>query len=170
MLQSLRKSIQEVFVVTNGYSVSHFIDKEAGYVSSWSMDLIRSLDQEHFKQLCAGYFEEKCYRANLSTQHDQNVIDIWLFKESYSSANPFGIIQCWGTKAIPVESNDLKSLSKIIKINKIPLTAFITAGKFSKQAADNNSKRLKLIDGEKLLTLIQALPEIRKQRLLKKII
>lgn len=75
-----------------------------------------------------------------------------------------------GAKAIPVESNDLKSLSKIIKINKIPLTAFITAGKFFKQAADNNSKRLKLIDGEKLLTLIQALPEIRKQRLLKKII
>lgn len=98
MLQSLRKSIQEVFVVTNGYSASHFIDKEAGYVSSWSMDLIRSLDQEHFKQLCAGYFEKKCYRAKLSTQHDQNVIDIWLFKESYSSANPFGIIQCWGRK------------------------------------------------------------------------
>ena len=165
----LRKSLQDIFVFTNGYSVSHFVEAENYFIPSWSIDLIRSLEQESFKELCAGYFEEKCYRAKLNTQHDKKFVNIWLFKESYSSKKPFGIIKCWETKAIYVESNDLNEFSKIIADNNIPLGVFITAGKFSKQVNKNINKKLKLVDGEKLFTLIEALPEIRKQRLLKKL-
>ncbi len=169
MLLSLRKSLRDFFVFTNGYSALNFVPEENVFMPSWSMDLIRSLVHEGFKELCAGYFEEKCYRAKLNTQHDKKLANIWLFKESYSSIKPFGMIKCWGTKAISVDSNNLNEFSKIIAKNNIPLGVFITAGKFSTQANKNITKKLKLVDGVKLLTLIEALPEVRKQRLLVKL-
>ncbi len=133
------------------------------------MNLIRSLAHEDFKELCAGYFEEKCYRAKLITQYDKILADIWLFNESYSSIKPFGMIKYWETKAISVDSKNLNKISKIIAKNNLPLGVLITAGKFSTQTNKNINKKLKLVDGVKLLTLIEALPEIRKQRLLKKL-
>jgi len=169
MALSLRKSLQNFFVVTNGYSTSSFVEEESAFVRNWSLDLVHSLGQESFKELCAGYFEEKCYHAKPNTQHDKNFVDIWLFKESYSDAKPFGIIKCWETKAIPVKRDDLCEFKKIIAVNKVPLGVFITAGKFSKQAGYSIDKKLRLIDGQKLLNLIEALSEIRKQRLLEKI-
>lgn len=168
MLLSIRKSLQELFVFTNGYSISQY-SKEEEYEPAWSNDLIFSLEQERFKQLCAGYFEEKCYHAKFNTKPDSKYIDIWLFKESYSSSNPFGIIKCWETKAIPIESEDLCDFSSIVAENNIPLGILITAGKFSDSAFKGKDKRIRLIDGKRLLKLVKNLPEIRKQRLLQKI-
>jgi len=168
MLLSLRKSLQELFVFTNGFSISQY-SKEEEYQPTWSSDLIFSLEQVRFERLCAGYFEEKCYCAKSNYQYDEQFVDIWLYKESYSSSEPFGIIKCWETKAIAVEPNNLCDFSNYIVENKIPLGVFITVGKISKNAFSSIDKRIKLIDGKKLLKLIEALPEIRKQRLLSKI-
>ena len=168
MLLSIRKSIQELFVFTNGYSISQY-SKEEEYEPTWSNDLIFSLDQERFKHLCAGYFEEKCYHATFNKNPGSKYIDIWLFKESFSSSDPFGFIKCWKTKAIPIESKDLCNFSNIIAENNVPLGVLITAGKFSDSALKGKDKRIKLIDGKKLLKLIEDLTEIRKQRLLQKI-
>ena len=165
---SLRRSIQEFFVLTDGYSAAnHFAGEK--YCPNWSKEFIRALKHEKLIELCAGYFEEKGYRAKINSQHDKEFIDVWLFKESYSGEQPFGIIKCWETKALPVESIHLNPFSNIVTKNDVPLGVFITVGKYSYEATKYKDKRLQLIDGNKLLSLIKALPEVRKQRLLDKV-
>lgn len=166
---SLRKSIQGIFVFTNGYSATRVIDRGTKYEPSWSLELIRSLEEEQFKELCAGYFEEKGYRARINTQHDKKFIDVWLFKESYSNIKPFGVIKCWETKAIKVNTEEVDQFAKIVAKNQIPLGIFVTPGEFVENIAARIEKRIKMIDGEGLLKLIQSLSEVRSQRLLDKI-
>ena len=83
MALSLRKSFQEIFVITNGYSATRVVDHGEKYEVSWSLEFIRSLDDEKFIRLCAGYFEEKGYRSRINTQHDKKFIDVWLFKDPW---------------------------------------------------------------------------------------
>lgn len=165
---SLRRSIQDFFVVTDGYSAASCLDDDS-FTPSWSLEYIRTLKHEKLIEVCAGYFEEKGYRAKFNNQHENEYIDVWLFKESYSSSKPFGIINCWKMKALPVESIHIKPFSEILTKNDVPLGVFITAGKCSFEATKYKDKRLKLIDGNKLHSLIQMLPEIRKQRLIDKV-
>ena len=170
MALSLRKSLQEIFVFTNGYSATRAIDRGTEYEPTWSLELIRSLQHDRFLDLCVGYFEEKGYRTKLNTQHDKKFIDIWLFKQSYSDTKPFGIIKCWETKAIKVDLIDLGQFTKIVAKNDIPLGVFITLGGFAKQVPRSMDKRIQLIDGKSLLNMIQSLPDIRSQRLLDRIV
>ncbi len=168
MLLSLRKSLQELFVVSDGYSVSPYSNEEE-FMPTWSSDLIYSLEQDRFKKLCAGYFEEKCYSTKINDSNDLKHAHVMLFKESYSSTKPFGIIKCWETKAIHVEHKDLSEFTTYLAENNFPLNVFITAGKISDDVFKLRDKKIRLIDGNKLLMLIKALPEIRKQRLLFKL-
>jgi len=71
--------------------------------------------------------------------------------------------------AIPVEHKDLSEFTTYIAENNFPLNVFITAGKISDDVFKLRDKKIRLIDGNKLLMLIKALPEIRKQRLLFKL-
>ena len=169
MALSLRKSLQEIFVVTDGYSASRVMDRGIEYEPVWSQELIHSIKHDRFIELCAGYFEEKGYRTKINAQHDKKLIDIWLFKESYSGTKPFGIVKCWETKAIDVETSDLSEILKIKMKNQIPLGLFITAGKFSENITINKDKEIKLVDGERLFKMVTSLPEIRSQRLLDKV-
>ena len=165
---SLRKSIQDIFVLTDGYSAAKNIDEDR-FSPSWSLEYIRKLKHDKLIEVCAGYFGEKGYRTRINYQNNEECIDVWLFKESYSSARPFGIIKCWKTKALPVESLHINPFSNFITENDVPLGVFVTVGKFSKEALKFNDKGLQLIDGNKLHNLIQLLPEIRKQRLIDKV-
>ena len=165
---SLRRSIQDFFVVTDGYSAASCLDDDS-FTPSWSLEYIRTLKHEKLIEVCAGYFEEKGYRAKFNNQHENEYIDVWLFKESYSSTKPFGMVKCWETKAIDVEAADLDSFLKIKIKNPIPLGVFITVGKFSENLTVNKGKKIKLIDGEKLFKMITSLSEIRNQRLLDKV-
>ncbi len=165
MALSLRKSLQEIFVFTNGYSVTRAIDCDTKSGSKWSLDIIRSLKQEQFIELCAGYFEEKGYRTTINTQHDKNFISIWLFKGSYSAIKPFGVVKCWETKAIKVDSEEVNQFAKIVIKNQIPLGVFVTAGEFAENVTVRVEKRVKMIHGKDLLELIQSLSDIRNQRL-----
>ncbi len=168
MLKLLQKSIQNLFVVSNGYSIASYSEDEK-FVPNWSIELIRSLDEEQFVQLCIGYFEEKCYQARTVSLYDADEIDVWLFKDSYSKEKPFGLIKCWHQKAIPVEQKDVNGVMDIISKNQIPFGAFITAGNISNTVPRNLNKQLRLIDGLNLLELINKLPVIRNQRLQTKI-
>ena len=160
--------MQNIFAFTDGYSVSN--DREIENVASnFSIELINSLQAEDFKKLCAEYFAEKNYQAKENIQLDDTHIDIGLFKQSYSVSQPFGIVNCWSTKAIPVKLDDINKFKTILNDKKIPFGAFITAGKFILNNHNSDDKRLQLIDGEKLLGLIRDLPDVRKQRLLNKI-
>lgn len=167
ILQRFLKPLQNIFAFTDGYSVSRTNEKEK-LESKCSIELINSLQAEDFKKLCAEYFSEKSYQAKENIQIDNTPIDIGLYKQSFSSTLPFGVIKCWPTKAIPVKEDDINQFKGILADKQIPFGAFITAGKFQQTISNNDDKRLQLIDGQKLLNLIQTLPEVRKQRLLKK--
>jgi len=167
ILLSFFKPLQNIFAFTDGYSVSHL--NEEGLITNCSAELINSLKIEEFKKLCAEYFAEKSYQAKEDIQLGSSHIDIGLFKQSYSNSQPFGVVKCWSTKAIPVTQDDVNQFKSVLNNKKIPFGAFITAGKFI-QENNNDDKRLQLIDAEKLASLIQALPELRKKRLLNNII
>lgn len=167
MVLPLLKTLQGLLVFTRGYSISQHAKKKIDE-DTWSKDFIFSLRYEQFKKLCAGYFEEKCYRSKIVNK-DNSQFDILLFKESYSSAKPFGIIKCWEANATKSEQDHLSQYINYIANKKIPLSIYITPGEISKDAMLIKDKNIKVIEGSKFLKLIQSLPEIRRQRLLYKI-
>jgi len=137
---------------------------------AWSKELINSLEWKRFEELCAGYFNEKGYKAKVTRQGADGGIDIHLFKESYSLTKAFGIVQCkaWNTYKVGVKP--IRELYGVMSAEQAPLAIFITSGVYTKEAEEfSKGKHLKLISGSSLLELIQALPEEQQQILLRQI-
>ena len=138
--------------------------------TKWSKELINSLEWKRFEELCAEYFKEKGYKAEVTRQGADGGIDIHLFKESYSLTKPFGIVQCKAWNSYKVGVKPVRELFGVMAAEKAPLGIFMTSGFYTKEAEEFSAgKHLKLITGRSLLELIQALPKENQQALLKKI-
>lgn len=138
--------------------------------SGWSIELINSLEWKRFEDLCAGYFQEKGYRAIVTPHGADGGIDINLFKDSYSPAKPFGIVQCKAWNSYKVGVKPIRELYGVMAAEKTPLGVFITSGTYTEEAKKFSAgKHLKLLAGNSLLELIESLPDENKQNLLKKI-
>lgn len=137
---------------------------------NWSDELIGSLEWKRFEELCAGYFIAKGYKTKLSRIGADGGIDIYLYKDSYSSTKAFAIVQCkaWNTYKVGVKP--IRELFGVMTAEKAPLGIFITSGSYTKEAEGfSDGKPLKLLSGSSLLKLISNLPEENQQLLLKKI-
>lgn len=162
------------FSVSDGYSAS-FQEPEDNSSSTetdkqWSLDLITSLEWKRFEELCAGYFNEKGFRAEVSIEGADGGIDIYLYKESFSETKAFGIVQCkaWNTYKVGVKP--VRDLYVVMASEKAPLGVFINTGSYTSEAEEfAKGKSLKLLTGENLLGLIKTLPEDRQQNLLAKV-
>jgi HJR/Mrr/RecB family endonuclease len=136
----------------------------------WSKELIDSLEWKCFEDLCAEYFKEKGYKANVTKLGADGGVDIYIFKESYSSTKPFGIVQCkaWNTYKVGVKP--VRELFGVMVSERTPLGIFITSGTYTKEAEEfSKGKNLKLLSGSSLLKLIESLPEENQNKLLKNI-
>lgn len=136
----------------------------------WSKQLIDSLEWKRFEDLCAEYFKEKGYKVNVTKLGADGGVDIYIFKESYSSTKPFGIVQCkaWNTYKVGVKP--VRELFGVMASEKTPLGIFITSGTYTKEAEEfSEGKNLKLLSGLSLLKLIESLPEESQKKLLENI-
>jgi restriction system protein len=136
----------------------------------WSKELINTLEWKRFEELCSEYFNAKGYKAKVTRQGADGGIDIHLFKESYSLTKAFGIVQCKAWNSYKVGVKPVRELFGVMAAEQAPLGVFITSGSYTKEAEEfSKGKHLKLISGDSLLVLIQALAEEKQQALLKKI-
>ena len=86
----------------------------------WSKALINALEWKKFEDLCAAYFNEKGYKANLTPPGADGGIDIYLFKESYSLSKAFGIIQCKAWNGHRVGVKPVRELYGVMASEKTP--------------------------------------------------
>jgi len=136
----------------------------------WSKELIKTLEWKRFEELCSAYFNAKGYDAKVTQQGADGGIDIQLFKASYSATKVFGIVQCKAWNSYRVGVKPIRELYGVMAAESAPLAIFITSGLYTKEAEEfSKGKHLKLITGDLLLELIQALPEEKQRDLLRKI-
>lgn len=166
----IRSAEQDFYKIHTGdsYSQSHQQIQENPKV--WSKELINTLEWKRFEELCSEYFNMKGYKAKLTKHGADEGIDIYLFKESYSLKKAFGIVQCKAWNKYKVGVKHMRELYGVMAAKQVPLSVFITSGSYTKEAEEfSQGKHLKLISGDLLLNLIQALSEEKQQALLKKI-
>jgi restriction system protein len=121
---------------------------------------------ETFEDLCAGYFTKKGYKAEVSRQGADGGIDIFLYKESYSSTKVFGV--AWNTYKVGVKP--VRELFGVMTAEQAPLGVFMTSGTLTQEAElFAQGKPLKLLTGKSLLELLKSLSEDSQQSLLSEI-
>ena len=156
--------------ISDYYSSKWLSEEKRNVIQGWSIELIKSLEWKRFEELCAGYFNIKGYNARVTRQGADGGVDIHLYKESYSSSKPFGIVQCKAWNAYKVGIKPVRELYGVMASEKVPLGIFITSGEYTNEARDfSEGKHLKLLTGETLLNLIKSVSEENKKKLLKDI-
>jgi restriction system protein len=135
---------------------------------AWSLDLIQRLEWKRFETLCAAYFAAKGYRNEVTQLGADGGIDIIFYGQSPDRQQaPLGVVQCkaWNTYKVGVKP--VRELYGVMAAEQAPMGIFMTSGVFTKEAeAFAAGKRLMLVNGEKLLALICALPLTAQRELL----
>ena len=153
-----------------GKETSQLNQSNLGKPEEWSKELINALEWKRFEELCSEYFNAKGYKAKVTRQGADGGIDIHLFKESYSLTKAFGIVQCKAWNSYKVGVKPVRELYGVMSAEHAPLGVFVTSGSYTKEAEEfSKGKHLKLISGDSLLELIQALSKEKQQTLLRKI-
>jgi restriction system protein len=133
--------------------------------TSWSLDLLRSIEWKLFEDVSAAYYKEKGIKAELTKLGADGGIDIKLFQDV--SGIPTSIVQCkaWNSKQVGVKQ--IREFLGVMSHEKIPKGFYMASGVFSADAKEfAKANSITLIDGAMLLSMIQRLPEDSRQRLL----
>ena len=131
----------------------------------WSIDLIQKIEWKRFEDMCAYYYRLIGYKANTTGLGADGGVDIKLYKNGEN--RPSAIVQCKAWNSYKVGVREVRELYGVMAAEKIKNGIFITSGKFTQEAREFiTSGDVELIDGGKLLFLINRLPEDKKQELL----
>ncbi|MBL0143807.1 MAG: DUF2034 domain-containing protein [Betaproteobacteria bacterium] len=141
-------------------------EPEAVDTSRWSLELLKALEWKRFEYVCAGYFEELGFRAKTVRAGPDGGVDIHLYTEG--AEHPGIIVQCKAWKSRKVGVNLIRELFGVMSADKVQEGIFATTGTYSSDATQFAiGKNIHLINGEDILTKLQALPPHRQQSLLK---
>lgn len=133
--------------------------------TTWSLDLIRSIEWKRFEELCAAYFRHVGYVARTQSHGADGGVDIRLFEAEDTSQ--VAIAQCKAWSSIDVDVKPIRELIGVMAIEKVAQAYFLATGGFSRMArATADGAGVELIDGESLLGRIQMLPDALKASLL----
>jgi restriction system protein len=122
-------------------------------------DLLKNLELKIFNKLCASFFDQMGFRASkVLNSNDPSTSDISILY-SKNNEKPFSIFQCSvspeSTAAEPVKKFKAAMLGADLKNGY-----FLTTTEFSEIAKDfAKENTINLIDGEKLIELINNMPE-----------
>lgn len=134
----------------------------------WSLELIKSLDWKGFEELCAGYFQAKGRKAQVTDLGADGGIDVLLFGNN-DPEKVLGVVQCKAWTQKPVGVREIRELLGVMTDVGCPLGVYVTTSTYTPNAKSfANSKHIKLMDAEQLLALIQELPVESRAELLKK--
>lgn len=132
----------------------------------WSLQLLKELDWKCFEEVCAAYFEAKDYKVVVTELGSDGGVDFYLYGRS-DPTKPLGAVQCkaWGSKSIGVKH--IRELYGIMVDVGCQLGTFMTTTTYTPDAeAFAAGKHIQLMEGERILSLIHALPEEQSASLL----
>lgn len=133
--------------------------------TEWSLAVLTCLEWKRFETVCAEYLRLIGHNANETRIGADGGVDIIVHKEGQEK--PVAIVQCkaWNTYKVGVKP--VRELFGLMAAERITNGIFITSGEFTSEAKDfAQGKRLKLIDGVKLLNAIQQLSVEKQAQLL----
>lgn len=134
--------------------------------AEWSIELLKTLEWNRFEKLSAEYFRELGKRVETVSHGADGGIDARIYARN-SNALEYAI-QCKAWSGL-VGIKPVRELFGVMAHESAGKGIFMTTSIFSadaKQFASEHSDKLFLIDGEKFISMIQKLPEVKKAKLL----
>jgi restriction system protein len=134
--------------------------------AKWSVALIRSLDWKVYEDLCAGYFKATGRRAEVTSLGADGGVDIRLYRLDKPEKLQ-GIAQCKAWSKKPIGVREIREFFGVMTDVGCPTGVYLTTSSYTADAQSfAEGKRIKLVDTDKLLKLILALPDEAKASLL----
>ena len=135
----------------------------------WSLELIGALEWKRFAELCGALWTLEGYRTELSARGADGDVDIRLFSAD-ASGKLVGIIQCKPHCSQPVSVAFVRPLFENIHRLGARRGILASASEFAADAMIYaGGKPIELVDGEKLLAMINAVEPRQRSKLLKEI-
>lgn len=114
--------------------------------SSWSLDVLRSIEWKRFEELCAEIYTLRGFRTELQRYGADGGIDIRLYQKG--TPVPVAIIQCKAWNSSQVGVKPIRELLGVMVHNKIDKGIFITTNDYTQEATDFASQNpIALISG-----------------------
>ena len=142
-----------------------FAAPEVSKPEEWSLAILTRLEWKRFETICVEYLRLIGHKASETRIGPDGGVDIVVHKDGQEK--PVAIVQCKAWNAYKVGVKPVRELFGLMAAERVTTGIFITSGEFTFEAIDfARGKRLKLINGDKLLDAIIKLPEEKQARLL----
>jgi len=133
----------------------------------WNLDVLAALEWKRFETVCAEYLRLLGFDPRETRIGADGGVDIWVYKEGVTK--PVGIVQCKAWTTYKVGVKPVRELYGVMAAEGVTNGKFMTSGEFTDEAVVfAEGKRLQLISGAKLLSLIKQQPEEQQTGLLAK--
>ena len=131
---------------------------------TWDISVLREIEWKRFETVCTEYLRMAGYVAQETNVGADGGVDIRVSKPG--EENFRGIVQCKAWNAYKVGVKPIRELFGIMAAERISTGIFITSGEFTSEAEEFAKGKITLVWGEKLINLINRLPEDKRNRLL----
>ncbi len=122
----------------------------------WTPELLKRLEWRRFEELCAAYFEEIGFRADLAGAAEGSSVAINLYEQGAKSASI--LVKCRPWTAHRVGIKTVRELRGAMASGHVGEGVLVTSGKFTQEARDFAGREgVSLIDGAELVAKIGAL-------------
>ena len=151
-----------VGVPPDGWS---FTGIEESKIPGWSLEVLTSLEWKRFETVCTEYLKAIGHDAQETRIGADGGVDIVV--HGNGQEKPIAVVQCkaWNTYKVGVKP--IRELFGLMAAEHVTNGMFITSGDFTSEALSfAEGKRLRLINGDKLLKAIKKLPEEKQSQLL----
>ena len=132
--------------------------------SSWSLNLLKSLEWKRYEDLAVAYYREKGYEAEATSLGADGGIDIKLYQDE--SDKPTTIVQCkaWGSQ---VGVKQIREFLGVMTHEKIQKGFYMTTSSYTADAIEfAKTNKITLITGDMLLMMLQRLSSETQLKLL----
>jgi len=133
--------------------------------TTWSLELLSSIEWKRFEGLCAEYYRAKGIRCETTALGADEGIDLKLFQDD--SGQPTAIVQCKARGQPMMGVKPVRDLRGVMAGKHIEKGIFMTSGAFSDDARTfARENDITLIDAKLFLMMITRLPQDAQRRLL----
>ncbi|MFK0572240.1 restriction endonuclease [Endozoicomonas sp.] len=127
-------------------------------MSPLTINHLQEMDWKRFEELCHKYFQFKGYDSRLTGAGADGGVDVVLERSSPEGRPVKIYVQCkaWSNQKVGVKA--VRELYGVMAGDQVPIGIFVTASDFTGDAKSfAKGKKLQLISGERLLSLISQL-------------
>ncbi len=133
--------------------------------TEWSLAVLTRLEWKRFETVCTEYLKLIGHNAKETRIGADGGVDIVVHKDGQEK--PVAIVQCKAWNAYKVGVKPMRELFGLMAAERVTTGMFITSGDFTSEAIEfAQGKRLRLINGDKLLNGIKKLSDEKQSQLL----